>query len=369
MMDTLLNHMKSLGLHDPQKTRPLSPWTSDDDMQRDSGGEEDLDAVWRSRTATESCHDMNYNTKYRRLLKYRLPTHYSQHSAHHNTRPPMRGTTYTQLLDLPLEIRQQIWGYVLCKSKLVKIHRGWNQKAKWSDKPRKDRKKSLVLVSKKVSEEALDILYGQNGFIYEFGCDNKSVGRLFDGNAARVRTLLLVIAPSRYPLYYTLSHNKTWEERKSNIDHVAAGFKQRRWSMIFENLQHVRIIASGPFAIWKSARNLQATYLPQPAFTKEDAMKCWNYFLGHSLEFLIPKLSRVQRFEVDFNETAEIKEVIEKYMPTEWKEINHDVGEFVFMTGRSAIRFGPWDDQNNEYDQHRGAWRPGQKQWSVILHI
>ena len=76
---------------------------------------------------------------------------------------PPPATTPTGFLDIPLELRRQIYQYCLVRPSPLTVNYLWNDINPGGDIPRRHRK-SPLLVSQQISEEALEVLYGDNIF-------------------------------------------------------------------------------------------------------------------------------------------------------------------------------------------------------------
>lgn len=75
--------------------------------------------------------------------------------------PP--ASTPTGFLNIPLELRRQIYQECLVHPSPLTVNYLWNDILPGGDTSRRYRK-SLLLVSQQISEEALEVLYGNNIF-------------------------------------------------------------------------------------------------------------------------------------------------------------------------------------------------------------
>lgn len=78
----------------------------------------------------------------------------------------MTESTPTGLLDIPLELRRQIYQYCLVRPSPLTVNCIWNDILPVGDASVRHQK-SLLLVCSQVSEEALDVLYGDNVFRFD----------------------------------------------------------------------------------------------------------------------------------------------------------------------------------------------------------
>ena len=74
----------------------------------------------------------------------------------------MADSTPTGFLDIPLELRRQIYQYCLVRPSLLTVNYLWNDIVPEDTFGRYQ--KSLLLMCRQISEEALDVLYGGNNF-------------------------------------------------------------------------------------------------------------------------------------------------------------------------------------------------------------
>jgi hypothetical protein len=101
------------------------------------------------------------------------------------------------LLDMPLEIRYQIYQDCLVRKSPVNIHHIFVHEYSFSERGIGDKKKRLLLVSKKVGSEALEVLYGNNVFqVCLHGEGGYYLTRRFtEANIRRIRKMQVVTKP------------------------------------------------------------------------------------------------------------------------------------------------------------------------------
>ena len=109
-------------------------------------------------------------------------------------------------LDLPLELRRQIYQYCLVREDPIDI------------KPCLPRGTSLLLVSKNVGSEALEVLYGDNIFKIDFReYSGDSLQRHFTkANLQRIRKMQVVMIPQPSP-YPCMLDPKLWVPALANL--------------------------------------------------------------------------------------------------------------------------------------------------------
>ncbi|TVY45532.1 hypothetical protein LOCC1_G004884 [Lachnellula occidentalis] len=147
-----------------------------------------------------------------------------------------------------------------------------------------DRKKnSIFLVCKQISNEALDIMYGENafkGYLHTDGglCLNRN---FTEANRRRMRLLLLK------------AQHRTWIGEISPHDTM--------WSSIIPTLNIIRLVAEQP---------VQATYWNAPPLEKE--MESWLRFMRAFLSCFHQHLSEGKVLEVDFDGKSETADVVKE---------------------------------------------------------
>ena len=102
----------------------------------------------------------------------------------------------TCFFNIPLEIRHQIYHYCLVRGSCITVNHHYYDSyysSNWSV----DKVKSLLLVSKKVSQEATDILYGSNIFRCILDGDGGyCLKQMFtEANRRKIRKLQVVMRP------------------------------------------------------------------------------------------------------------------------------------------------------------------------------
>jgi hypothetical protein len=188
----------------------------------------------------------------------------------------------------------------------------------WS---RHKNKNSIFLVSKQISEEALDILYGENIFkLHLHGLDEVHLKKNFtEANRRRMRYLLLVARP----MGVSYGPGKI-------PDNVL-------WSSILPQLKGLRIVAEQPV----QAR----TYYKAP--TLEQEMDRWVKWIKPFLQCFGQYLSRENIVQVDINGEAETRELVKECLPHGYREIRcRHVGDIIFKRGRFSWESGYWDDDD-----------------------
>lgn len=115
-------------------------------------------------------------------------------------KPPLSSTRPIGFLDLPVELRLHIYQYCLVrKDPFIIPHRSIGLEPLSQCRTR-DPKNSLLLVSKRVGAEALEVLWGDNFFqidvLEDRGCH--LTGEFWEANRGRIRKLQVVMLKNIY---------------------------------------------------------------------------------------------------------------------------------------------------------------------------
>ena len=188
-----------------------------------------------------------------------------------------------------------------------------------------DRKKnSIFLVCKQISNEALDIMYGENAFkLYLHTDGGLCLKRNFtEANRHRMRFLLLI------------AQHRAW------IGEISP--HNTMWSSIIPTLNIIRLVAEQP---------VQETYWNAPPLEKQ--MERWLRFIQAFLNCFHQHLSEGKVLEVDFDGKSETAEVVKECMLGGYREVRCRLsGDHMFRRGRFAYNSGYWDDDDHGF----GSW-------------
>lgn len=148
-----------------------------------------------------------------------------------NLNPPSRRSQPSSFLDLPLELRQQIYRYVLVSPDIIRakfLCRRWLPDDFWLYATRDT---SIFLASRQVSAEALDVFYGDNVFqVPLHGGEENVFHRLSEACRQRIRRLELITIPVAIPY-----------GKKSQLK-----LDDRYWPSVLADLTELRLVAQGP---------------------------------------------------------------------------------------------------------------------------
>ena len=255
------------------------------------------------------------------------------------------------LLTIPAEIRLQIYHYCLPRRRIVvvstpcfdtsylsthevddglvveeyeeetsSIDYGGCDEQLWVTQ---ENRNNLFLVSKQISEEALDYVYGENIFKLDINANSEHLlGQNFpEHNIRRMRSLLVIAQPRgvSYP-------------RKKKPDSVL-------WSWLLPNLKVFRFVVQPPLA----ARGWNAP-------TLEEDMEIWAGWMKAFLECFAQHLHSTTRVEVDMDGRKETAELVEKFLPNGYRNVRcRFAGDFIFKRGRFMWGSDYWDEDDYLY--------------------
>lgn len=191
-------------------------------------------------------------------------------------------------------------------------------------------KNAIFQVSKQISEEALDLLYGGNIFKVilngegEYDFKNKFT----EANRQRMRFLLLVAEPQG------ISYRP--ETRPDNT----------LWSAILPKLRELRIVARQPV-------DAESGYdIP----TLDEDLKRWITWIEPFLRCFGRSLSKETIVSLDVDGQTETRELTANFIPHGFREVTcHIVGDLIFKRGRYSWESGYWDD-NDPINSRDGEW-------------
>lgn len=178
---------------------------------------------------------------------------------------------------------------------------------------------SIFLLSKQISEEALDVLYGDNVFkLYLHGEGESYLKMNFSHqNRQRMKYLLLIAQPRG--VSYT---------PKNRVDDVL-------WRCMLPHLKGLRIVAEQPVE--------GGSYYGAPTHKQE--MDCWINWFPPYMQCFGQYLVRETKIGVDADDHAETEELVKKCLPYGYQKIQcRLVGDFIFKRGQYSWESGYWDD-------------------------
>ena len=238
----------------------------------------------------------------------------------------------TGLLGVPFEIRLEIYRYLLTRRELIELQPPIFYSDPW---PNKDyplntkRYPVILLVSRQLSEEALNVLYGENVFEFSFSGSSLNIFSQFaPANRQRIRRLQL-LACHGIPFYISLF----------DPDHHVLPPILESLAPILANLTRLYIVAQQPLR----ARTFDN------ASRLERGMRNWLTTLKPVLECVNQYVSSRATIEVDDNDMEETSELVKKCFPNGYRKVRTQTGDICFRRGvywsDNPILTDPlWDD-------------------------
>ncbi|RDL37345.1 uncharacterized protein BP5553_04778 [Venustampulla echinocandica] len=187
---------------------------------------------------------------------------------------------------------------------------------------------TIFLLSKQISEEALDVLYGYNIFkLYLQGEGEYYVKKNFaEANRQRMRHLILIAGPS----------GSSCTPGKIPDDAL--------WCSLLPQLTALRIVAEQPLEVRYSyiAPTLHYYIAPMP----QQYVDCWIDWLRPFLQCFGQHLAIQTIVEIDVDGRPEIAALVKECLPPGYREIRcRPVGDFIFKRGWFSRATGYWDDE------------------------
>ena len=209
-----------------------------------------------------------------------------------SSRPPFG------FLDIPLEIRCEIYRYCLLRRKSISVKRPL-----W-DEGNREYKNGLLLVSRQIGSEALMVLYSENIFRVNLNSwGEKNLKNFFaEANIGRVRRMEIVTPPPPDPsLIYQVA------EYTYKLD---SGL----WSRFLANLTKLSIVVTPPLQI----------LVYDKAFKKEKGLE----WLRRNLQDIASHLSHSCIVEVDDDNSEETRAVLGESFPGGYRKVQTLSGDF-----------------------------------------
>lgn len=221
----------------------------------------------------------------------------------------------TSLLDFPLEIRQNIYRYILVRQQPVDLHSlNFHPRYQWLQNT------AILLVSRQVSEETRNVLYGDNIFqVLLHGGSQNILSRFAPANRERIRHLLLVLRPMG------VSYG-----RPLDLDaHI--------WPSILPKLIKLCIVAQQPLE--------PAHYLNDPIFAQQ--MDDWLSWIQPILEYLNRYVPSRTILEIDDDNRQETSELLRQCLSNGFRKVRTRTGDECFRRGSFTWESGYWHDNYN----------------------
>lgn len=213
------------------------------------------------------------------------------------------------LVALPFEIRLQIYNYLIPQRHLVEVSNPaiTYKYEEWDDMLWKN-KTSIFRISKQMSEEALDVLYGSNEFKLYLNGGGEAYFKWKISKTNRGRILSLEVVAQ--------AEGRTFKPRQ--VPDYAL------WSSILPQLRTLRIVAAQPSF---------ASYFYQPSQKEPNIkgeIKTWMRWLPPYLECFGRYVSMDTAVEVDINGMARTEQIVRASFPNGYRKVQCPTGELIF---------------------------------------
>lgn len=226
-------------------------------------------------------------------------------------KPSLQETKSINFLDLPLELRREIYHYCLPPKPIAfcvgNYFRRYNLR---SAKP-----VGLLFVSKQVNEEALDILYGEPLFKYDLNMHKGANFREYfsDANIQRIRKLRILLDNDNDSDVVPTSPVDFHSLEKYTLD---AGIDPS----ILARLTKLEIVAELP--------RRSGEYHSQWNF--EDEQRKWLKWFEDLIKYIAGEISPTLSVEVDDNEQGQTTGILNRCLPNRSRKIQTDSGDLFF---------------------------------------
>jgi hypothetical protein len=238
-------------------------------------------------------------------------------------------------LCLPLELREKIYFHLLLRSAIHVQYLNFEVdpwiRSIWEDSERlalydevediaPKRKTGILSVSRQISEESLNVLYGRNLFIVTVhgGAHNKLL-KFGTANIRRIRYLRLVAQPMGICFPEPME------------------FDSQLWIPLLTDLSQLCLIVQQPLRV--------GGYFNAP--TLEEDMQEWVVWLEPILRYLARNILETTIVEIDDNNLVETGEVVQKCFRSGYKKVQTETGDRIFERGMFSWESGYWDDDDS----------------------
>lgn len=179
------------------------------------------------------------------------------------------------------------------------------------------RKTGILSVSRQISEEALDVLYGCNLFVALIhGGAHDNFHKFGTKNISRIRYLRLVAQPMG--VYYP-------ETLK---------IESQFWVPLLTNLNQLCLVLQQPLRA--------GGYYNAP--TLEEDWREWVAWVEPILRYVAGQVTKKTVVGIDDNDLVETSALVQRYFPSGYKKVQTVTGDMIFMRGDFSYESGYWDD-------------------------
>ncbi|KAF2788939.1 hypothetical protein K505DRAFT_314013 [Melanomma pulvis-pyrius CBS 109.77] len=225
----------------------------------------------------------------------------------------------TGLLSLSLELRQQIYQYVLPEPGIRDTNSlNWRGAQDWKFTLVGEDKSTILRVSKQISSEALNVLYGANTFkVALHGDPNAQLSKIAPQNRKRVRRFQLILRP------VDITYGKNPTRLDSQI-----------WDPMLANLLELCIAAQEP-------PQAQGWYISQTF--KQDMLR-WRWWVAAVFLYLDFRVPEHLVFQMDVGNQEEAIKLVHRYITHGIRNVETRDGNFWFKRGMYAQMSRHWSE-------------------------
>jgi hypothetical protein len=175
---------------------------------------------------------------------------------------------------------------------------------------------NILRLSSQISEESLDLLYGENMFDISLNGDGEGdlEYNFTLGNRRRIRYLLVLMTD----------------------DDVSSTPNTPLWASLLPNLKVFQIIAKQPVeagAYWNAP-------------TLEQELNDWIKWATAYFDCFRRYLSTTTKVELDDDNRKEARFLADRYLPLTYQHFRHPRGDLIFRRGQYSVESGYWDEDD-----------------------
>jgi hypothetical protein len=175
---------------------------------------------------------------------------------------------------------------------------------------------NILRLSSQISEECLDLLYGENLFDISLNGDGEGdlQHNFTPGNRRKIRYLLVSMTD----------------------DDVSSTPNTPLWASLLPNLKVFQIIAKQPV----EAR----AYWNAPTFEQE--LNDWIKWATAYFDCFRRYLTTTTKVKLDDDNREETRFLADRYLPLTYQSSRHPCGDLIFRRGQYSVEPGYWDEDD-----------------------
>lgn len=245
------------------------------------------------------------------------------------------GNVGSPLLRLPLELRHRIYAFIFghrhhvdLRHVKAELDTWWRsmiyrpQSEKLNDMDLFKWRTGILGVSRAISNETLDVLYGQNVFIVDIhgGGGSHLFSKIGVVNLRRIRFLRVVARPMGVCYGTPLV------------------FDPQLWLPLLDELLQFCIVAQQPLTA--------GGYFGAP--TLEEDLCEWTSWLDPILKYFSTNLPKTTAVGLDDDDRAETTAMMDKYFDSGYQKVRTITGDYCFERGQYSRESGYWDSDGRD---------------------